>query len=319
MNVIITSIGGLLGRELAIQARRLGHRVIGLARRFDSAYAGLADEWVIEDLACGTGQDWRSVAGEAVVYHLAADTRIYGDGEGFYRDNVRATATACDIARQTGGRLVFFSSGAVYSGEGTSYPLTPLTEHSVTNPVIAYGRSKKAAEELIAGSGISAVVLRIFGVLSERLVMQSARGNLVQAIEHSLRTGEELVLGIDSVGRVAVRDYVLAEDVCGVALRAGALLAHETSALGATQFVNLCTGVPTSTWEMAQIAQVATGKMFPIRFESRGSTESEVMVGDGAALQRLLGVAPRSRVREFWERAAVNRCCAAWANPIGVR
>ncbi len=306
MTVVITGIGGLLGGELAGQARRLGHRVVGLARRADPVLAGLTDELVIEDLAVGTGPNWRSLAGEAVVYHLAADTRIHEAGGDFYRDNVRTTVAACDIARQTGGRLVFFSSSAVYSGRGTTHPVTPLVESAATHPATAYGRSKKAAEELIAQSGVAAMVLRIFAVLSERLITRPARGNLVQAIARSLCTGEELMLGIGASGRPAVRDYVLDEDVCRFALRAGEILAREEEASFSTRILNLGTGVPTSTREMAQGAQAAAGRTFPIRFEPRRSTENEVMVSDVTALGKVLGSAPRSRVSEFWKRVATG-------------
>ena len=302
MTVVITGMGGLLGGELATQARRLGHRVVGVVRRPDPASAGLADQLVIEDLAVGTRQDWRSLAGEAVVFHLAADTRIYGPGAGFQRDNVCATMAACDIARQTGGRLVFFSSSAVYSGPGTTYPISALEENSAVQPVTAYGRSKKAAEECITRAGVSAMVLRIFGVLSERLVTRPARGNLVQAIVRSLRTGEELVLGIDPAGRPAVRDYVLDEDVCRLALAAGGILAGEKPALPRTRIVNLCTGVPTGTRDMVEAAQAATGRRLAVRFEPRPSGENVVMVGEVSALQRTFGFVPPSRVREFWTR-----------------
>ncbi len=302
MTIVITGIGGLLGGELAAQARRLGHRVIGLTRRPDPTRAGLADELVIEDLAAGTRPDWHWVAGEAVVFHLAADTQIYGPGDGFQRDNVCATISACEIARQTGGRLVFFSSSAVYAGRGTSYPVTVLKECADTNPATAYGRSKKAAEEYIAQTGMAAIVLRLFGVLSERLAARPPRGNLVQAIMNSLGTGEELTLGLDAAGRPGVRDYVLDEDICRLALQAGEMLTSGNSMSLGTQTLNLCTGVPTSTRDLAELAQAVTGRKFGLRFTRRHSEENEVMVGDVTALRRALGFVPRSRIREFWER-----------------
>ncbi len=306
MTTVITGIGGLLGRELASQARRIGHRVIGVARRPHPDLAGLADQLVIEDLAIGTRQDWRVLAGEAVVFHLAADTQIYGSGEGFQRDNVRTTISACDIARQTGGRLVFFSSSAVYSGPGTIHPVTALSEHAATQPASTYGRSKKAAEAFIAQAGLSAMVLRIFGVLSERLITQPARGNLVQAIARSLDTGEEVTLGIDAAGRSAVRDYVMDEDVCSLALRAGEILVGGEAVSHRTRIVNICTGIPTSTLELADAAQTAAGRTFPLRLEKRRSNENGVMLGDTATLQSMFGYVPPSRVHEFWERVAAR-------------
>ena len=308
MTIVITGVGGLLGRELAIHARALGHRVIGVARRWDPTLTALTDELVIEDLASSGGSraNWRSLAGDAVVFHLAASTLIYSNSEGLHQDSIRATITACDIARQTGNRMVFFSSSAVYSGHGTRYPVELLNENSPSDPGTAYGQAKKTSEAIIVQSGIPAIVLRIFGVLSIKLLTLPFRGNLVQAIARSLSTGAELKLGVDLQGKPTVRDYVLAGDACRLALLSGDILARGKIASRETVTLNLCTGIPTSTCEMARNAQSIFGKKFPISLEPRKSEENQIMVGDTSNLNHVLGSIPRSQVDGFWQQAAAT-------------
>ena len=183
MTVIITGAGGLLGHRLAHEARRAGHRVVGLGRAAQPPPGLACDEWRAGDLTVPwmLRQDWVRYAG-APVFHLAADTRIYQPRRDFARDNVAATEAAIAIARQTGGRLVFFSSSAVYSGPRTRRPLQLLSEGDETATATDYGRSKLAAEMVVRRAGVDAVVLRLFGELSERLAELPDRGNLVQAI-----------------------------------------------------------------------------------------------------------------------------------------
>ena len=297
MKVVITGAGGLLGHRLAAEARLAGHETIGVGRAAQRP-AGLAcDHWISGDLADPRIllPDWE-VLGGAAVFHLAADTRIYQPGRDFLRDNVTATEMACAIARRTGGRLVFFSSSAVYSGTRTRRPVALLTEQDETVPGTAYGRSKLAAEAVIRHAGIDAVLLRLFGVLSERLAEVPDRGNLVQAILRAHRTGEEVVIATDPDGTAPVRDYVRDDEVCRVAL------AVLECAAPTPRVLNLCSGVGTGALEMVAMAGRAAGSALPVRCEPRASATNAVMVGDPSALRRLLGWSPANRVQEFWGR-----------------
>ncbi len=297
MTVIVTGAGGLLGHRLAAEAQRLGHRVIGLGRAAQPPPGLACDEWLAGDLADPRTlrRDWARYAG-APVFHLAADTRIYEPGRSPVRDQVAATEAAVAIARRTGGRLVFFSSSAVYSGPRTRRPLQLLAERDETNPVTDYGRSKYAAEQAVLRAGVDAVVLRVFAVLSERLAAWPDRGNLVQAILRAWRTGGELGLAVDDTGAPAVRDYVHEEDVCRCALAA---LAWPRRAPGAMT-VNVCTGEGVSTVDLAEAAGRELGQTWRLRMDPLPGAVSPVMVGDPTMLRSLLGWVPRNRTAEFW-------------------
>jgi nucleoside-diphosphate-sugar epimerase len=298
VRLIITGAGGLLGRSLADMARQQGHTVIGVGRAASPPIGWSAGDWISMDLAAPAAlrHDWAAYAGAAVC-HLAADTRIYETDRDFQRDNVVATEAACAIARQTGGRLVFFSSSAVYSGPRTDRPLSLLNEGDEQDPRTGYGRSKRVAEEVVLGSGVDAVILRLFGVLSVRLASAVDRGNLIQAIFRALRGNGVVTLSTDRRGLPAVRDYVLDEDICSWALKTVLTL---TPPPDGVRTFNLCTGVGTSTLELVQLASEAARRNLRVEFDPRTTAQSTVMIGDPTALKNWLGHTPPSRVREFW-------------------
>jgi nucleoside-diphosphate-sugar epimerase len=300
MRVIITGAGGLLGHSLAAAARRAGHETLGIGRTANPPENLACDHWLAADLTdqAIAQRDWSAWRG-AHVFHLAGETRVYDAGRDFARANLATTATACAIVRRTGGRLVHFSSAAVYSGPRTRRPVQRLRETDETDPAGAYGRSKHAAEELIRQSGCDAVILRLFGVLSVRLAGSTDRGNLVQAIIRALRTGGEVVVATDEQGEPMIRDYVLEEDVCQCALASVAWTQPSAGSLT----VNLCTGEPTSTEDMVQTAAHAGRACIPQRRQLPKSDQiNSVMLGDPSLLRRLLGHAPGNRVAEFWAR-----------------
>lgn len=298
MKVIITGAGGLLGHHLVAEARQAGYATIGIGRSPRPPATLACDRWMGGDLADRTlrEHDWSAYPG-APVFHLAGDTRIYEPGRDFARNHLAPTETACAIARQTGGRLVFFSSAAVYSGPRTRRPVGPLRESDETDPAGGYGRAKLAAEALIRHAAVDAVVLRVFGVLSERLVELPDRGNLVQAIIRAWRTGTAVTVATDEGGEPLVRDYVLAEDVCRCAL--AALAWTRPSPLPLT--VNVCSGEPTTVEAMVTAARLGR-RALPIRREHQPGTVNPVMLGDPTQLRKRLGWIPAKRVEEFWTR-----------------
>lgn len=299
MKVIITGAGGLLGRRLVAEAWNAGHEPVGIGRAPQPPTDLACEHWIAGDLADPRllEHNWSAYQG-APVFHLAGDTRVYQTGRDFARDNLATTRTACAIARRTGGRLVFFSSAAVYSGPRTRRPVAALRESDETRPTGDYGRTKWAAEELIRRAGVDAVVLRLFGVLSERLVDLPDRGNLVQAIVRARQTGTEMVLATDGHGEPMVRDYVLEEDICRCALAALTLNRDSTH----PQTVNVCTGEATTTYRMLEIAARAGGRAIPCRVAGQPTTVNPVMLGDPTLLKKLLRRIPANRVAEFWAR-----------------
>lgn len=299
MRIIITGAGGLLGHGLAAAARRAGFDTLGIGRSPHPPADLACDHWLAADLAEPTlaEQNWSDWRG-APVFHLAGDTRIYETGRDFSEANLATTATACAIARRTGGRLVFFSSAAVYSGSRTRRAVRALRESDETQPAGAYGRTKRAAEELIRQCGHDAVILRLFGVLSGRLAVCPDRGNLVQAIIRAGRTDTEVAVAADETGEPMVRDYVMDEDVCQCALAALGWARPPAEPL----VVNVCTGEPTTVEDMVALAARAGRRALRHRRQPQSGATNPVMLGDPSLLRKLQGKVPLNRVAEFWTK-----------------
>jgi len=117
----------------------------------------LADQAMLEE--AGRGVD--------AVVHLAAilPPATERDPELTRRVNVDGTRTLLRAVETAapGARFVFSSSVSVY-GDTSGGP-APISTGRATAPDDAYARSKAAAEELVAGSPLDSVVLRISGVV----------------------------------------------------------------------------------------------------------------------------------------------------------
>ena len=301
MKLVITGAGGFLGRALSRAAVAAGHEVIGIGRSPAPAdWPGR--RWLTCDLATATPAGWTECRGAAVC-HLAAETRLQDEGRDFLRDNLLTTRAACGIAANTGGRLIFVSSSAVYSGPGTQHPASPLTTAAPTEPATPYGRAKREAEQIVRAAGVEAVIFRLFGLLGRGAGSRPGRGSLLQAIEEAAGGGNPVGLKVDEAGRHGVRDWVTVEDACRCLLEA--LHRPPTESV-----LNLCTGKGTDNLELVRAAGRAWGREIPFGITGRFGSESPVMVGDPGPLARWLGWVPPVRVTEFWATVASARAAA---------
>jgi len=110
--------------------------------------------------------------------------------------------------------------GAEY---GPSQPGSSTAEDAVPRPGGPYGVSKLAATELVLGSGLDAVVLRVFSPAGPGTPAGSPLGRLAEAMRRAMQAGDgELKLA----GLGAQRDFVDVRDVAR-AVHAAALSAAQ--------------------------------------------------------------------------------------------
>jgi len=145
---LVTGASGFVGRALCRSLRENG-RIRALFRR---SAEGPWDETVILDLATGV-LPREALEGVDTVFHLAGKTddskTAPGDADVFRRVNFEGTAKLVEAAVTARvARFVFLSSiKAMGTGGGEC-----VDENTPARPSTPYGRSKKAAEDLVLGA-----------------------------------------------------------------------------------------------------------------------------------------------------------------------
>lgn len=259
--ILITGIGGFVGRHLAEHLRRNADGELhGLGTA--AACRAACDRYFACDLT-----DARAVAHTIdesrpdVVYHLAA--RTAGATPDRLREvNVRGFALLCDALRRWGERrsvpvrMLTLGSAAELGTAGVA--TLPVREDAPCNPETDYGRSKldvteRALREPVAGP-LRITVARTFNLVGPGLGPNLALGRFARQIA-AVRRGEATEIRCGKLdGR---RDFVDVRD----AAAAYVALAERGRA---GQLYNVCAGRSFVIGELLQQMITATGGPIPI-------------------------------------------------------
>lgn len=221
--VAVLGANGFVGRSVVAALAESGATVRAVVRPgAPRPFPAGAD---VHELGAGGWEE--AVAGCARLVHLVARTHRLGEAPGAESEaaygavNVDLTRSVLEAATRAGVQRVLYMSSVKAMGESRD---VPYTEDDEPRPRDAYGRTKLAAERLVLGAGMSAVVLRpplVYG--------PGAAGNVARLVR-AVQRGVPLPLGraqaLRSLVAVtnladAVREALLAE-VSGVYLVADA-------------------------------------------------------------------------------------------------
>ena len=210
--IALTGATGFIGRHLLEELPRRGYRIRVLLRRPAEVPPG-ASGAVIGDIASPRNMAAALRDVDAVVHSAALAHAMSGRPEDDYRTiNTEATVALARAAERAGvKRFVFLSSIRAQSGPTAD---RILTEEDAPAPTDAYGRSKLAAEQGLAGLGLDWVALRPVLVYGP-----GVKGNMAALIElarsplplplgglrgrRSVLAVENLTAAVDAVLRVA--------------------------------------------------------------------------------------------------------------------
>ncbi|WP_225846248.1 NAD(P)-dependent oxidoreductase [Streptomyces sp. HPF1205] len=224
MRVLLMGADGFLGRHVA--ERLLADPAVQL-----TALGRGDDADVRFDLAGGAPgvlARFLDAVHPGVVINCAGSTR--GNARDLTRQNTVAVATVCEAMRRSsvGARLVQIGCGSEYGPSPTG---ASTGEDAVPRPGGPYGVSKLAATEMVLGSGLDAVVLRVFSPVGPGTPIGAPLGRIAEALRRSMQNGDpELRLG----GLVVQRDFVDVRDV--------ARAVHAASLSAAQGVVNIGSG-----------------------------------------------------------------------------
>lgn len=206
--IALTGATGFIGRHLLRALSERGYRVRVLLRRPVAVPEG-ASGAVVGDLARPMNMAAALSGVDAVVHSAGLAHAMSGAPEDDFRNsNTEATRHIAEAAQRAKvSRFVFLSS--IRAQVGASAP-APLSEADAAAPTDAYGRSKLAAEEALAGTGLDWVALRPVLVYGE-----GVKGNMA-ALLTLARTPYPLPLA-SLTGR---RSLVSVESLAGAVITA---------------------------------------------------------------------------------------------------
>ncbi|RCV49898.1 UDP-glucose 4-epimerase GalE [Marinitenerispora sediminis] len=334
MNVLLTGGAGYIGSHVAVELLQRGHDVIVL----DALYNGAAEAVRRVERITGRGvpvhvgdcADPAVVAKVFAEHHIDAVVHCAGlkaVGESvreplrYYRANLDALLTLCEVMDDHGVRRLVFSSSATVYGDPAAVPVPESAPLRVTNP---YGATKLFAERILADLAAASpdwrvVMLRYFnpiGAHESGLIGEDPDGvpnNLFPYLAQVAagRRDELLVFGddYDTPDGTGVRDYLHVVDLARGHLAA---IEHLDDAPGCRAY-NLGSGSGTSVLEAVAAFERASGRPIPYRVVERRPGDVAVCYADPALANRELG----------WraERTIDEACADAWrwqsANPRG--
>jgi UDP-glucose 4-epimerase len=230
----------------------------------------------------------------------------------YYDENVTGLLTVLGaMERHRVRRLVYSSSAAVYGTSSTE----PIGEQSVLDPQTPYARSKLIGEwavrDLVASTGLSAVVLRYFNVVGcgEAALEDRFGSNLFPSVLGAMSRGERpVIFGYDypTPDGTCVRDYVHVLDVAQAHVRA----AMFTERPRTHTLLNIGCGRGSSVLEVIRAFEQVSGLAIKPVLGPRRPGDSESITADNTAAQRVLGWQPEhdlgAMVGSAWDAAAAR-------------
>lgn len=279
MKILVTGGTGFIGSHLL---RSLGerHQVVALARTPPRDDAGFGVSWVRQDLREPLDLGLLPEQLDAVV-HLAQSRRYREFPEGasdLFAINLASTASLLEYARSAGaGSFVFASTGGLY---GASYER--LVETDPVSPLNFYFASKYAAELLVGSyrGSFTTVVLRFFfvyGAGQERM--------LVPSLAERVRRGDEVTVEGNPGLRI---NPIHVSDAVRVFEPALALERSDVFNVAGDEVVRI--------EELAGLLGEVQGVDVRIRHVESGRKGD--LVGDNRRMKTVLGVEPRTRLRD---------------------
>ena len=226
---LVTGATGFLGWHVANRLLARGERVRALVRN-TSRVREWDGEVVTGDLREPESLE-RAVAGCAVVFHVAADYRLWAkDSSELYRSNVEGTRNLLTAARDAGVERVVYTSTVGCIGVPPDRPGDEDSEVHLEDMAGAYKRSKFQAEQVameFARAGFPVVIVNPTAPVGDhdfkptptgKIVVDYLKGDLPAFIDTGLnlvdvedtaeghllacqrgRTGERYILGCENV------------------------------------------------------------------------------------------------------------------------
>ena len=239
----------------------------------------------------------------------------------YYRNNLDATLTLCEVMASHGVKKLVFSSSATVYGAPDFSPVPETARLGCSNP---YGWTKYMIEQILrdwafADKSLSVILLRYFnpvGAHPSGLIGENPNGkpnnlmpNVVNVVYGKTKMLHVFGNDYDTPDGTCVRDYIHVVDLAKGHLCA---LRYADTHTGA-EAINLGTGVGYSVLDILTTFEKATGKKVPYDMAPRRPGDVPLYYGDPSKAEKLLG----------WkaEKTLYDMCADSWRfkemNPNG--
>ncbi|MFC7329433.1 UDP-glucose 4-epimerase GalE [Marinactinospora rubrisoli] len=336
MNVLLTGGAGYIGSHVAVELLQHGHDVVVLDALYNGAVEAIRRVERITGRSvpvhvgdCGDATLVDKVFAEHPIDAVVHCAGLKAVGESvreplrYYRTNLDALLTLCEVMDAHQVRRMVFSSSATVYGDPATVPVPESAPLRVTNP---YGATKLFAERILADLATASpdwhvVMLRYFnpvGAHESGLIGEDPDGvpnNLFPYLAQVAagRRDELLVFGddYDTPDGTGVRDYL---HVVDLARGHVAAIEHLGDAPGCRAY-NLGSGRGVSVLEAIAAFERASGRTIPHRVVGRRPGDVAVCYADPALANRELGW----RAARTVEEASADAWRWQSANPRGFR
>lgn len=297
MKVLVTGGAGYIGSTAVSMLLDAGYQV----KVIDDLSTGHADliskdaEFIEGSILDNQSLD-KALKGCAAVMHFAAKSLV---GESVLKPDLYKSvnvdgSTALITQMKIHGieQLVFSSTAATY-GE----PLKiPISESDIPKPKNPYGATKLATDELIKGSGLSAISLRYFNVagafesksgwLPER---HNPETHLIPNVLSATKENPVHIFGTDwpTPDGTCIRDYIHVVDLIEAHIAALENLPDHQH-----EIINLGSGSGYSVREVITAAESATGHLVPSVEGARREGDPAILIADITKANSYLGWKP---------------------------
>lgn len=215
MRLLITGASGLLGLNLALEARNI-HQVVGVDRcsltgvPYEQVCADLLERDALDRVLDRVQPDWLiHCAALANLEACEADPRL---ARSLNTSLPGDLAVACKVR---GVKMVYISTDAVFDGTA----LDPYTEEDVPNPLSLYAKTKLQGEQAVLSAYPAAIVARVnffgFSINGKRSIAEFFINNLSKG--ERIKGFTDLTFNPTFVGHLAdLLLRMLEKDLCGV-------------------------------------------------------------------------------------------------------
>ncbi|MCW4045319.1 MAG: SDR family NAD(P)-dependent oxidoreductase [Candidatus Bathyarchaeota archaeon] len=203
--------------------------------------------------------------------------------------NVTGTLNLLEESVRCGVKKCVLASSAAVYGDAN---LLPINEECSLSPVSPYAASKVSAEYYCKVFrrcyGLGMVILRYFNVYGPRQKGGTYSGVITRFLENALKGIPLTVYGDGN----QTRDFIYVGDV------AKATVSALESAHSDAETFNVCTGLPTSINEIAQIVKDVVGTNSKLTYSKPRSGDINASYGDPLKAEKAFGFRARIGLRE---------------------